>query len=168
MVEGIKHSSCYNCTVLYCATTIEGISFNYLTTPCKPRQGYIQSIYISSLGHILWKIIWWCSGNNFAPPHPCVQGSLYLLSLYAPRSSDPFYIASYYIKWVTTSWETIEERFNQFLCCTLAILFCATLIEHTVCPGSSDPFYIVSHYIKWVTTSWTHSTSISAGTRRGT
>ena len=21
-----------------------------------------------------------------------------------PRSSDPFYIASYYIKWVTTSW----------------------------------------------------------------
>ena len=21
-----------------------------------------------------------------------------------PRSSDPFYIATYYIKWVTTSW----------------------------------------------------------------
>ena len=29
-----------------------------------------------------------------------------LLSLYTicPRSSDPFYVVSYYIKWVTTSW----------------------------------------------------------------
>jgi len=26
------------------------------------------------------------------------------LSTICPRSSDPFYIVSYYIKWVTTSW----------------------------------------------------------------
>ena len=51
------------------------------------------------------------------------------------RSSDPFYIVSYYIKWVTT-----------------------------VCPRSSTPIlwccvgsYILSYYIKWVTTSWTYS-----------
>ena len=26
-----------------------------------------------------------------------------------PRSSDPFYIVSYYIKWVTTSWHTVSH-----------------------------------------------------------
>ena len=51
-----------------------------------------------------------------------------------PSSSDPFYVVSYCITWVTTSWT-----------------------HSTVCPGSSDPFYAVSYCIKWVTTSWTHS-----------
>ena len=31
-------------------------------------------------------------------------GSCNLLRTVCPRSSDPFYIVSYYIKWVTTSW----------------------------------------------------------------
>ena len=31
-------------------------------------------------------------------------GSAYILNTVCPRSSDSFYIASYYIKWVTTSW----------------------------------------------------------------
>ena len=46
-----------------------------------------------------------------------------------PRSSYPFHIVAYYLKWVTTVW-----------------------------PRSSDPFHIVPNYIKWVTTSWTDAT----------
>ena len=49
-------------------------------------------------------------------------------STICPRSSDLFYIVSYYMKWFTT-----------------------------ICPGSSDQFSIVSYHIKWVTTSWTYS-----------
>ena len=45
-----------------------------------------------------------------------------------PRSSDPFYLVRYYIKWVTTSWTYGSDRFNM-----------------------------VTSYIKWVTTSWTYS-----------
>ena len=37
-----------------------------------------------------------------------------------PRSSDPYYIVTSYIKWITS-----------------------------YCPRSSDPFYIVTYYIKW-------------------
>ena len=73
------------------------------------------------------------------------------------KSSDPFHIASYYIKWVTTSWTySMSKLSNLFLLAqykkkgrtswTLSILLC-----------SSDPFYIVSYYIKWITTSWTFS-----------
>ena len=51
------------------------------------------------------------------------------------RSSDPFYIVTCYIKWVTTSWTdgtTLRRR-------------------------SNDPFYQVTHYITWGTASRTHS-----------
>ena len=33
-----------------------------------------------------------------------------------PRSSDPFYIVSYYIKWVTTSWRYSMRSLN-YSCC---------------------------------------------------
>ena len=36
-----------------------------------------------------------------------------------PRSSDPFYVVTYYLKWVTTSWtdgiKTIRERSKYML-----------------------------------------------------
>ena len=40
--------------------------------------------------------------------------------MYVPRSSDPFYKASYHIKWVTTSWPYIQyiikyAPLNQYL-----------------------------------------------------
>ena len=31
-----------------------------------------------------------------------------------PRSSDPFYIATYYIKWVTTSWTDGNIEFGGY------------------------------------------------------
>ena len=44
-----------------------------------------------------------------------------------PRSSDPFYVVTYYINWVTTSWKyTVVSHFISNL-------------NYTVCPGSSDP-----------------------------
>ena len=49
-----------------------------------------------------------------------------------PRSSYPFYMVSYYIKWVTTSWT-----------------------HSTICPRSSDPFYRVTYCIKCITASRT-------------
>ena len=30
-----------------------------------------------------------------------------------PRSSDPFYIISYYIKWVTTSWTNSKTKYEK-------------------------------------------------------
>ena len=35
---------------------------------------------------------------------PLIERDVGRLSAIYPRSSDPFYIVSYYIKWVTTSW----------------------------------------------------------------
>mgnify|MGYP001295737045 CR=1 FL=1 len=35
---------------------------------------------------------------------------------YRPRSSDPFYIVSYYIKWVTTSWTYSTLKTVRFDC----------------------------------------------------
>ena len=32
-----------------------------------------------------------------------------------PRSSDPFYIVSYYIKWVTTSWTYSMSHYKTFI-----------------------------------------------------
>ena len=41
----------------------------------------------------------WLNGRNSDPlKAPREQATVY------PRSGDPFYIVSYYIKWVTTSW----------------------------------------------------------------
>ena len=39
-----------------------------------------------------------------------------------PRSSDPFYVVSYYIKWVTTSWaHSIREPYYHFLVFLLVV-----------------------------------------------
>ena len=65
----------------------------------------------------------------------CIKG----YTTICPISSDPFYIVSYYIKWATTSLETMKA-----------------LYWYTVYPRSSS-FYKVSYGIKWVTTSRTHS-----------
>ena len=36
-------------------------------------------------------------------------------STVCPRSSDPFYKASYYIKWVTTSWTHSKNRIFELI-----------------------------------------------------
>ena len=64
------------------------------------------------------------------------QGLILFLRTVCPRSSDPFYIVTYYIKRVTNSWT-----------------------DSTICPRSTncpDPFYLVTYYIKWVLSSWTY------------
>ena len=86
-----------------------------------------------------------------------------------PGSSDPFYIVSYYIKWVTTSWTHSIYRSQVLLppspekCYVIFSFFHVSFslsnwipFQNTVCPGSSGPFYIVTYYVKWVTTSWTY------------
>ena len=73
----------------------------------------------------------------------------YVIVTASPRSSDPFYIVTYYIKWVTTSW-----TYSKYIDTNL---FSNFKLHTTVCPGSSDQFYIVTSYIKWVTTYWTYS-----------
>ena len=66
-----------------------------------------------------------------------------------PGSIEPFYIVSYYIKWVTTSW-TYSSR-------TYPCVDKNQHPKHTICSRSLDLIYIVSYYINWVTTSWTYS-----------
>ena len=53
-----------------------------------------------------------------------------------PRSSDPFYLASYYIKWVTTFWSHSTKRLW-----VIGVDLRRSDVN-TVCPRSSDPFYI--------------------------
>ena len=55
-----------------------------------------------------------------------------------PRILDPIYIVTYFTKWASWTYSSIERR-------------------DTICPRSSDSFYIVAYYIKWVTTSWIYS-----------
>ena len=70
--------------------------------------------------------------RNFLKLEKKIRKKMWILStkglVARPLKKDlfpyPFYILSYYLKWVTTSW------------------------THTVCRGSSDPFYIVTYYIK--------------------
>ena len=86
-----------------------------------------------------------------------------------PRSSDLFYIVSYYTEWVTTSWPyricTFLKRMHAFTFILpkrhwqrIYIVNSKNTVNYIsiVCPGSSDPFYIVTYYIKWGNTSWTH------------
>ena len=66
-----------------------------------------------------------------------------------PGSSDLFYIVSYYINWVTTSWtHRISYIINKLLKFWHRI--------YCVSKEYSYPFNI-TYYIKWVTSSWTHS-----------
>ena len=73
-----------------------------------------------------------------------------------PRSSAPFYIVSYYIKCVTTSWTYSCNFLNKTGHYFLDIQYVQILIQFCF---SSDPFYIVTYSIKWVTNFWTHSNS---------
>ena len=58
-----------------------------------------------------------------------------------PRSSDPFYLLSYYIKWVTTSWTySIIKIGVKWMKLSSNRL--------TACPRSSDPFYLLS-WMAW-------------------
>ena len=53
------------------------------------------------------------------------------------RSSDPFYIVSYNIKWVTTSWAYSSlSAFKSYKK--------GGKLQETVFPRSLDPFYIVN------------------------
>ena len=99
------------------------------------HQANIQGIYINGCRHK--RLTYWVSQKL---PQICTTSALvyckfilkqmqYLSCSVCPRSSYPFYITTYYIKWVTTSWT-----------------------------HSSYPIYIVIHYVKWVTTSWKYST----------
>ena len=76
----------------------------------------------------------------------CIICTLYIYACnMCPRSSDPFYIVTYYMKWVTTSWTNSTDT-------------------ATVCQRSSAPLYIVTYYIKWVTNSLTHITTAAPDT----
>jgi len=55
------------------------------------------------------------------------------------KKNYQFYVVTYLIKWVTTSWTDVT----------------------TICPRNSDPSWIVSYYMKLVATSWTHSMKIA-------
>ena len=62
-----------------------------------------------------------------------------------PRSSDPFYVVTYYIEWVTTSW-THSSEYNECTQCTMYILYTyhyQTLRTRTqfISPGNWWNFY---------------------------
>ena len=106
----------------------------------------------------------------------------YVQCIIYPRSSDPFYKVTYYIKWVTTSWTHSTLRLSTALSRTIvsstlasdsvlqyhqvffsfSLFFLLSLFNllklRTICPRSSDQFYVLSYYIKWVTTFWTDGT----------
>ena len=87
-----------------------------------------------------------------------------------PRSSDPFYIVTYYNKmghyflghilykcgktfWID-SWRILcGQQFITHCIQKVTISIGSRLLGHAVCPGSSDPFHIVIYYIKWVKSS---------------
>ena len=45
----------------------------------------------------------------------------WLVGTVCPRSSDPFYIVTYHIKWVTSLWTYSSKRDNMSLCNDLCI-----------------------------------------------
>ena len=95
------------------------------------------------------------------------------LTTVCPRSSDPFYTVTYYIKigpslllWHTVVCLIYVKIGPDFLDIQLQwsqlgewpqriFLDCANR-NYYICTRSSDPFYIVTYYIKWVTTFGTH------------
>ena len=76
----------------------------------------------------------------------------FLVSTFCPRNYYPFYIISYYINWVTTSWtySIIADPPTFFY-------RSRTWFTYTVCLRSLDPFHTVSYNMKLVKTSWTDS-----------
>ena len=93
----------------------------------------------------------------------------------------PFYIVSYYINWVTTSWTQCTCSGSTWTRTPYWRMFCtpeftpgkicpwiplqnngnSTLIwqiKNIGSPRSSYPSYTLIYSIKWVTTSWTYST----------
>ena len=74
-----------------------------------------------------------------------------------PRSSDPFYLASYYIKWVTTFWSHSTKRLW-----VIGVDLGRSDVNITLCSRSSDLFHKVTNLKYWVTTSWkrTHSNAV--------
>ena len=70
---------------------------------------------------------------------------MYPFPTVCPRSSDPFYIVTYYIKWVTTSWTYIVKKFGQPKELKESVLeinkISALLLGHTV-PILFQPFML--------------------------
>ena len=61
--------------------------------------------------------------DSISPPPPVMKSvtlrlfvplSVFTKSTVCPRSSDPFHVANYYIKWVTTSWTYCIKLVNTF------------------------------------------------------
>ena len=89
---------------------------------------------------------------------------LYILHIYTvcPRSSGPFYVVTYYIEWVTTSWtDSMNNIIPGFIIQIYPIVLMVMLnISSTVCPRSLDPIYIVIYNVNWEKTSWAYSKGI--------
>ena len=76
-----------------------------------------------------------------------------------PRSLGPFYIDSYYSKWVKTSLTYSLSPICLFVCFSVCLFLCVCISlsiygSYTVCPRSLTPFYIDSYYLNLVETSW--------------
>merc|ERR1711946_101391 len=80
----------------------------------------------------------------------CTLYTLYciLCTVHLPRSSDPFYIVSYYIKWANTSW-TLLYKYAQYIMKIeidfLGVLSKAIISTYSWSYGTSD-----SHKIKLI------------------
>mgnify|MGYP007023201260 CR=1 FL=1 len=69
-----------------------------------------------------------------------------------PRSSYPFYLVSYYMKWVTTSW-TFSSLYS-FYVVNYDLKLVKTSRAYTVWPRSLHP--VISYCLKWAKTSGTY------------
>ena len=104
-------------------TTSRGLFFFKLITPAAPISCLSLLIGINkkdtifcscsmcdicNSGHRKWVLIeiinYYCSNEEY----------FLVISTVCPRSSDPLYVVTYYIKWVNTSWTHISKK-NRFL-----------------------------------------------------
>ena len=73
---------------------------------------------------------------------PVLSNDIYhRYSTVCPRSSDPIYVVTYDLKWVTSTWTcSIIHRQKS------NIWSVSSFDINTVCPRRSDPFYMVTYY----------------------
>ena len=74
-----------------------------------------------------------------------------------PRSLDPFYIVSYFIKLAKTSWKYSSTIIPSKVSTYLRVHTSELPYHYTMYPRSLDPFYIVTYYINFAKTSWAYS-----------
>ena len=103
------------------------------------------TILYKYLGSILGKVqvylpFWLCSlpvgdGSRGSRPKESFRPTQILLNSVCPRSSDPFSIVTFYIKWVTTSWK--DGRLNY------------TSIYKCITNGINIIYRLLTDYVMW-------------------